>query len=1282
MTPNKRPRGSEDAGESIQRESKDLSVAPTIADSHNWQEAEETPAAKRAKKRHEGFRGLSRKEKFEALGMDESWTEYNALLMKKPTPGIYVTPHGRRRPAGKARGRPRQSRIAVFKSPKLELLSWFVKDDEDSDNPEKGALVSPRVCNPPRTSHTPAIVSSAKRPRPDKDTVGPSSPSPVSYPQAVATESPHKRPRLDNTGEKSGQEQLDVTNEPPVEVTVPATQKRSTEVSTPRHRDTSLGIHHLDDEQVQTPSKRRRTGLSSPSHPADIPETLSGPVGYYEEAKSSVPSRIKPQVPTLSRRIPRGLRGRDLTADEQQLLGAPKPLIGRGGSINLLRRKVLMEIMDKAGGAYPAGAVIWYPFVTLWMKKGNKEKPDMKTVQNACRQLVDTGHLRQLTFSGRNNKGLTVTKTLLIKPDMSPDHPVVKEMQRKFLAMDSHEPRPGFCENVEIDRLLTRSSGRPHGDPPRRQRFSFPVEQGAHFNLQQKPASIVNEETRRTKRIQREFLKSLEAEARIEARIAAAEEEELALPGVRRLMTLSRPPILDIRAAPQTSIIRPHIPAEKREPRKLRNPIIRADRTRKSTSATGLYAMLMKPPQHFHLASGTFSTGSCSLKTRRSRYTQPIVNVEKSVTELHKLAQEGEVSLQDSNMPEDGPNASFNTKVDKILRWELDHEGVFQRNLEGQEYIDQTIPGNFETAPIHGDIRFVDVDAQQPHSKAPAKSSTAKSTTKRSEALRNRQSVLEPAIASAAKSHNDMPKRKSKQRRAVHSNVDRRLAKLDGTTTATSASVTAATTASPEKQAESTPRQRSRRPRFMRPLPDELIRNLMVAIVAVRALAGGTESRVIDWHLVAKAFPDQESSFIIGRARQVLSKNRLQMAKMHRDFQERFLEAYEKDEVPRIDYFDVGGYDWPAILEWGRTQLDFSPSERVPDLPATREQFDNVFELREEPLTARDELFQAVHGVTINKKRSLMAQNPFSIPLEKDPSPKLSKRKAESALLENAKSWVRANVITPEKTYRPNAANDILKLFGEPMLKRATQILLNERIISSTNRGRLTPGRNYDISDNFLQILSRKRGIDSMQLRQASDFKSNILDPELQKTGTIHLNYSAEDGEILALINLFATGHIQLRPQDAPRDKFGLTSGSYLTRQIDKKSFRFPVHIIPTERYVYGNPIKDKAAAVAILPAPLSSGPGLPHRSPLWYDMNGDLEPNLWKLVMGPILGCLVTCPGLNVDVLASMIKPIMGAWEILKILQWMEEVGIVKADGAGETASWKLQQSWWMIPA
>ncbi|CAG8111882.1 unnamed protein product [Penicillium olsonii] len=1230
-------------------------------------EVEEMPPPKRVKRKHPDFRGMSRKEKLEALGMDENWTEYNALLMNKPTPGIYVTPHGRRRPAGKARGRPRQSRIAVFKSPQLSSFTWFIKDEQDSDNENDmdHATLTPGPSYAPSSASAPKTSSPAKRTHSTQSLKAPSSSASDFHQDGVKTERPSKRPCLSMTPAEGSQEDMDITMDSVPGIT-PAVPEDANGATSTRSPDKSLGIHHLSDadKPAQTPSKRRRTLVSWLSNSTDASPHRPGPADSQQKKISPAPSRTKNQ-PTLSRRIPRGLRGRDLTEDEQKLLVAPKPLIERGGSISLLRRKVLMEIMDLAGGAYPAGAVVWYPFVTLWMKKGNKEKPDMKTVKNACKQLIDSGHLRQLTFSGRDNKGAMVTKTLLIKPDMSPDHPVVKEMQRKFLAMDSNEPRPGFCDNVEIDHLLTRSSGRPHGDPPRRQKFTFPVERGVHFNLQQKPASIRNEERRKTDSIQKKFLRGLHIKQRIEeriaAQIAAAEEQEQDLPGVKRLMTLSRPPALDTHATGQTSIMRPYVNTRKREPRRLRNPIIRANRMSKPISTIGPYAMLMRPPQHFHLASGTFSTGSCSLK-KKPRYTQPVVHVGDPVSELNKLIEGGR------DLPH-GPE-SFDRRAEQILKWELRYGGVFDKSLQGQQYIDQTVEGDFEHVPIGSDIRFM--PELQPNSRTFTRRSP-KPFEDHTAAQRDNQFITESDVANTTESAMfEAQKRKSKQRRATRSNVDRRLAKLDETPKVT---------ATPEKEAQSTPRQRFRRNRFVRSLSDELIRNIMVAIVAVRVLAGGADSRVIDWQLVSKAFPDQDPAFIDSRARQILNKHRLQMTKMQRDFQERFLEAYAKNEVPQIDYFNLEDYDWPAVVKWASTELDFSPSERVPDLPATREQFDSVFELREEPLTAGDELFQSVHGVTINKKRSLMAQNPFSIPLE-DPSPKSSRRKEELAKLENAKTWVRANVITPEKTYRPNEAKDILELFGESLITNATQMLINERVISSTNRGRIAPGRNYDISENFLQILSRKRGIETTQLRQASHFKCTVLDPELQQTGTADVSYSADDGDILALINLYASGHIQLQPQDAPRNKFGLTDGGYLTRQMDKKLLRFPVKIIPTKSYVPGNPVKDKAALAVLPPAPTKSGPGLPPMTPLWYDMNGELESRLWNMAIGPVIGGLVMRPGLNAHVLASMIKHIMGAWEITLILQWMKEVGIVKptSEGEPERCGWRLQESWWMV--
>ncbi|KAJ5497312.1 B-block binding subunit of TFIIIC [Penicillium fimorum] len=1268
-----------EASESEPRESQVLEseIEPKLEPSqgYGWEYVDESPRAKRAKIKHDSLRGLSKQEKFEALGMDETWTEYKALIMDKPAPGVYVTPHGRRRPAGKARGRPRQSRIAIFKSPNLASIPWFINDKDDSSDDEKArdAATSTRASESlaPEAAHsvinserrvmtpTPTTLSQVKRTLPDQLAGSPIHP---------------KRSHLHMAQNGSNEGPLKDANEVLPEDVVPAPQEDSIKASTPRHRDKSASVHILEDEQTGTPSKRRRV---APSNRSDNNHTtLQSPTPRLSDVPTPRPGSVAPQKfnfgtkPAKKPRVRNRINIRTMKIPGEEESGSSKPLTTRGGSISVLRRKLIMEIMEKANGVYPAGTAMWYPFVTAWMKFHPNEKPDMRTINTACKQLIDAGQLRQLTFSGRDTRKVMVTRTLLLRPDMSPDDPLVKEMQSKILATDFHESRPFFAANVEMDPNLTRNSGRPHGAPARAQRFSFPVEQGTQVHLQQKPISIVNLEARRRRQAQANFIKRLEAQAAKAAKVAEEMDQLPDVPGVQRLMTLARPPELDLDAHPNTSIIRPYVRTGTRGPGK-QKLIINPKRVMKPISAIGAYAMLMNPAQQFDPTTGTFSTGSCSVKRKRGRPVaekQPAFNIEKSVDELSRLAHD-EPELPEMPMAVKAKilRSRFDQKTKKILKWELHHPNLFEANLGGQQFIDQTIHDGFKPAPMNGDIRF-DIDMPPPPKQPEVEPDLP---ARRSEVRRQRQPLPQPPVTTTPKE--EAPKRIPKPRRTraprAHP-TDRRLAKLDDTAT-------------PDKEAQSatpaTPK-RVRRKRFVHPISEDLKQKLVVALVVVRVLAGGAESRVIDWTLVTKAFPNQDSSFIEARARQILSKNRLQITKMHRDFQECFLEAYERDEVPRIDYSDLDSYDWPALVEWASTRLDVSPSERAPDLPATREQFESVFELREDALTAGDELYQAVHGVTINHKRNLMARNPFAVPVDDETRTQSITRKGHAEQLEAAKTWVRANIITAEETYRPNESSDILQRFGDRLITTATQTLINERVFSSTTRGRVNPGRNYDISEHFLQTLSRKRAVESSQLRRAAHFKSNTLDLQFRTTGAFDIEYTAEDGDILALINLYASGAIQMRPRDAPRAKFGLTDGGYETRQMDKKHFRFPVEVTPTATYRYGNPVRDKAAATVLPPPPSPSGTDIPPKNPLWYDINGEFVRRLWDLVIGPVLGCLVMRPGIKAGNISNMIKPTMGTWETVLMLQWLEEVGIVKADGEGEMACWRLQESWWMI--
>lgn len=638
--------------------------------------------------------------------------------------------------------------------------------------------------------------------------------------------------------------------------------------------------------------------------------------------------------------------------------------------------------------------------------------------------------------------------------------------------------------------------------------------------------------------------------------------------------------------------------------------------------------MLMNPGQSYHGHTGTFGTGA-KLGARKPRITAikpPVGNIADHVEELARMARQAE---------------DPSSRTDKILQWELGNERFFNANFENYPYIDQALNNHtFHAAPIEGKIRF---DTDEPvRAPAPARPPMKTRTRRRH-------------LPSAAR---PQP-------------VGRRLDKVD-------------TSLSARKDVKAeVPRQPLRRQRHVPPLPEHLHRKLMVAIVAVRVLAGGTEGKLCDWDLVAAAFPSEDSNYIQDRAKQVLNRNRLQILKMQRDFQERFIDAYAKDQVPKIDYNHLDKYNWPAVIEWAVIELDVSTSERAPSLPATREQFDSIFELREEPVATGDELYGTTSTISVVSKRNIMTRIPFAVPMEREQADRPGPRKTELARLDVTKTWVRANIVTPEQSYNPEEARQILHRFGEPLVDSAVKSLMTERVISMGNRGRVTPGRNYDITDHLLQQINRKRTIEYTILRSAAHFKTTVLDPRFQNQGACDLDYSADDGDILALINLAAAGRISLHPRDPPRDKFGLTEDGYQTRQMDKSRVRFAIEIRPRPSYVYGNPIQERSSSLAAPGPRPSTDPNLPPKIPLWYHIHGQLVPQIWDMAIASVVGCVAMRQGLSAQTISSMIKPALGTWEIELLLGWLAEVGAVTREGSDEHdehAGWKVKEWWWLV--
>jgi transcription factor C subunit 3 len=1120
--------------------------------------------------------GLSRKERFEARGMDETWTEYNVLLIDRPAAGVYVTPQGKRRPAGKRQGRPRQSRIAVFKSDKLASFPWFVKDDHDSDNGEMADLSVPGSVTLESTplASTPPTTRRSKRTQAVLDQTDSSTP-PEAGDFTLYRGRNVKRARLD----------ANVIDQPEfgdTEDSSQAVDSIQAKALSKNGRDKSAAVHPLSVDVGRPAPKRRRIGSPDRVNNEDAPS--AEPNGSSNQPiKASQPDVLsKDTTPSVAPESPKGAK-RHAAAD-------------RGGSISIVRRKIIMEIVEKAGGAYPSGNEIWYPFVTFWMKYNRKERPDMRTIKTSIKNLVDSGKLRQLTFSGKDLKGVMVTRTILAKPDISPNDPLVKGMQQQVLATDPRNPRISYSPHVDVDPILIRTN------VPITQRFKLPVIADTTVHLQHKPAFALYEEKRQERQVNRALMRQLEGE------ISPSKGK------TKRLLTTQRQPVQgEPSGVTHTSIARP-APRPRGRPR-IERPVV-------LISAIGSTSLLMNPGQTFHPQTGTFATGARLVRARPTKIKPaPMLpnEVANSVEHLTQLARQTE-----------DPSSTS----DKILKWELNHEEFFDAVLEHHPYIDQGLDQNtFHAAPIAGTIRF---DRDQP-AKAPP--------------------IIRP------------PNQTRKARRS--SQVAPRQRRLDAVDTSLDARK--------ETQRDGL-KPPLRRQRFTATIPDPLYRKIMAAIVVVRVLAGGWEARVIDWDLVSAAFPSEEPSFIQDRAKSILSRNRLQILKMQRDFQERFLEAYKKNRVPQIDYFNLEKYNWPAIVEWANIELDVTTSERAPSLPATREQFDSIFELREDPVTNGDELFGTTSMITTTHKRTLTTRVPFAIPMDTGKAGTAGPRKAEIARLEVAKSWVRANIVTPEQAYRPEEARQTLSRFGAPLVESATRSLLTDRIIGMGNRGRIVPGRNYDITDHLLQQINRKRTIECTILRRAVHFKTTVLDPQFQKGDSLEVSYSADDGDILALINLASAGRLTFKPRDPPKDKFGLVDSGYLTRQMDKTKVRFAIDIYPTSSYVYGNPLQEQLESIGLPSPPEFPDDNLPPKIPLWFDIHGGLIKPIWEMAIASVIGCVAMRQGLSAQTISGMIKPALGAWEIELLLGWLADVGVVSREETGGYTGWKVLEFWWMI--
>lgn len=454
---------------------------------------------------------------------------------------------------------------------------------------------------------------------------------------------------------------------------------------------------------------------------------------------------------------------------------------------------------------------------------------------------------------------------------------------------------------------------------------------------------------------------------------------------------------------------------------------------------------------------------------------------------------------------------------------------------------------------------------------------------------------------------------------------------------------------------------RIRGPHKQTPLTPDEEERLLAAVIVIRTLVGGIDKNV-DWVLVARLFPAFSQMYIQKRWGQVHHRFRLQIDQVQARFQSKFSKAYEDGIIPTINFDNIEEYDWAWLVDWTTKNIDTS-TDSIKRLPARRLDLDEIYDLRATSDNEMPEFFEIDTAVVSHRREVVVNRRSYVYPSE----PKIqTSSQGCSDDVAIAKTWIRANVITSEVCYDSKLARTKLSSVGESSIDIALQELLEARLLMQQNKGRLVPGRNYDISDFFLSRM--KKRLSASQFYRAAAFKRK-LDTDLLAKGSVEFCYTAENGDLLAVLNMLAHKRISVKPKNPPMEKFGLIDGSYVTRRMDKSRLNFDVEIQMEPSYAIGNPL------FPLQPAPSQHLEDPMAKIPVWYDIHDNFIPIMWEMALTATMVILAMRPGVTALEMERSMRPSLGAWELEMILEWMVQVKAGKKSGSG----FMVDEWWWM---
>ncbi|KAG9246749.1 hypothetical protein BJ878DRAFT_495932 [Calycina marina] len=437
----------------------------------------------------------------------------------------------------------------------------------------------------------------------------------------------------------------------------------------------------------------------------------------------------------------------------------------------------------------------------------------------------------------------------------------------------------------------------------------------------------------------------------------------------------------------------------------------------------------------------------------------------------------------------------------------------------------------------------------------------------------------------------------------------------------------------------------------------------ITTVVIIRSLTGGLEM-TIDWVLIATHFKKFAISFLQKLWDSFKGKRLEAILKYQADFQDIYITAYANGQTSPINYDNLLGYDWKSLVTWTMNKLGIEQiaNPDTPERTNPEHEFRKAYFKKMSSIQVRLNMINSVHG-TLNPT--------FDKP-----------GNAEEMIFDDraiAKSWARAAVFTPSSQYNKEEAEEKLEHYKD-LIEGVTTGLHNDHLFS-INKGKVIAldYRKFKPHSSFFKALEKKNITEEAKFIEAVNYK-NYLDAEF-RSGKQCVRYEKETWENTCILSMQVVGRLRLkydnmdlRVMGVPRPDIQIGERQH-SRKKNPEKFKFCVDIYPTPSYLHTDNLDLIDIAVTTEP-PRGSARG---ELPLWYDIHDQLIPDLWKKVLLSVAWIAHARAGSTAKTLHGHFAPILEEWEIQRLLEWGEGVGLFRRIMEG-VDGWTTDEWWWLI--